>query len=81
MGAGAAGSDGTVYTRRFSINDLRGKVVAVNFWASWCTECRAEMRVLEPLHGLREWTRPAGRTIIHTLLAEPPAALPGRSKP
>lgn len=34
---------------KLSLEDLRGKIVFLNFWASWCPPCRAEARDLEQI--------------------------------
>jgi cytochrome c biogenesis protein CcmG/thiol:disulfide interchange protein DsbE len=33
--------------RRVTLSELRGQVVVINFWASWCLPCRQEASYLE----------------------------------
>jgi peroxiredoxin len=36
--------------RPLSLSDFKGKVVFLNFWATWCKPCESEMPGMERLH-------------------------------
>lgn len=36
--------------KRASTADLKGKVIFINFWASWCPPCQAEMPSIDALY-------------------------------
>ena len=33
--------------QKFSLNEFKGMPIVLNFWASWCAECRTEAVILE----------------------------------
>ena len=41
---------GTLDGKKISLKDFRGKIVLLNFWASWCAPCREEMPAMEKLY-------------------------------
>jgi thiol-disulfide isomerase/thioredoxin len=44
-----------------ALNQLRGQVVMINFWATWCGPCRQEMPLLEQMY--RKY-KPMGFTLV-----------------
>ncbi len=36
--------------REITLSDYRGKIVLINFWATWCAPCKAEMPAMEELY-------------------------------
>ena len=36
--------------KKISLKDFRGKIVFLNFWASWCAPCREEMPAMDRLY-------------------------------
>lgn len=53
LGVGQIAPDFTLGSNRagrVSLSELRGKIVILNFWASWCPPCRHEVPALQAIH-------------------------------
>ena len=53
------------------LSELKGQVVMINFWATWCGPCRQEMPLLEQIHAKYE---PLGFTLLGVNVEEDSAA-------
>ena len=73
--AGQQASDfvlpGLIDAQPLALRDLRGKVVLLNIWASWCTACKDEM---EDLMALQEHYGPRGFALVAINIDHSPAA-------
>lgn len=56
------------------LSDQKGKIVLLNFWATWCPPCRAEMPSIEKLW---QATKAGAFTVMGVSVGEEPATVKG----
>jgi len=54
--------------KELSLSDLKGKNVFLNFWATWCPPCKAEMPEIEKLY---QETKDSDLVIVSIEIGEP----------
>jgi peroxiredoxin len=62
----------TVRGRTFRLSEQRGKIVLINFWATWCPPCREEMPAMERLY---ERTKHTGVEMLAISVDADPASI------
>jgi thiol-disulfide isomerase/thioredoxin len=59
--------------KAWSNSELAGKVVVLNFWATWCAPCKDELPTLQTLHDISD-----AQTVVLTINVREPAARAAR---
>ncbi|HKP46162.1 MAG TPA: cytochrome c biogenesis protein/redoxin [Pyrinomonadaceae bacterium] len=62
----------TLKGEKFTLGQLRGQVVLLNFWATWCIPCREEIPVL---NAMQKELQPRGLTIVGASLEDTAAGV------
>ncbi len=57
------------YGETHSLSDYRGKIVFLNFWATWCPSCRAEMPYIQELY--EEYSQDENSDVVILAVAFP----------
>jgi thiol-disulfide isomerase/thioredoxin len=59
--------------KTWNTTELSGKVVVLNFWATWCAPCKDELPTLQTLHDISD-----SQTVVLTINVREPAARAAR---